>query len=140
MRQISAELNNFLQDTLSGIRMIKSFASEENEEKQFVKLSDRNRVAAVSASRLSALFSPLTDWLNYIGMTLVLLFGAWQTMQGNLTVGEVVAYLAYLRLLQAPIRSFSRLVTKIQQSAAAFERIQDILDTVPEVRDQEGAI
>ncbi|MBV6713405.1 ABC transporter ATP-binding protein/permease [Paenibacillus chitinolyticus] len=140
VRQISAELNNFLQDTLSGIRMIKSFASEENEEKQFVKLSDRNRIAAVSASRLSALFSPLTDWLNYIGMTLVLLFGAWQTMQGNLTVGEVVAYLAYLRLLQAPIRSFSRLVTKIQQSAAAFERIRDILDTVPEVRDQEGAI
>ena len=140
VRHISAQLNNSLQDTLSGIRMIKSFASEDAEAKQFEALSEQHRIAAVSASRLSATFSPIIDWLNYVGMTSVLLFGAWQAMQGNMSVGDIVAYLAYLRLLQAPIRSFSRMITKVQQSAAAFERIQEVLATVPEVYDKEGAI
>ncbi|MDQ0090419.1 subfamily B ATP-binding cassette protein MsbA [Paenibacillus anaericanus] len=140
VRHISAQLNNSLQDTLSGIRMIKSFASEDAEAKQFEALSEQHRIAAVSASRLSATFSPIIDWLNYVGMTSVLLFGAWQVMHGNMTVGDIVAYLAYLRLLQAPIRSFSRMITKVQQSAAAFERIQEVLATVPEVYDKEGAI
>ncbi|MEK5027653.1 ABC transporter ATP-binding protein [Paenibacillus sp. FSL M7-1046] len=140
VRHISAQLNNSLQDTLSGIRMIKSFASEDAEAKQFEALSEQHRIATVFASRLSETFSPIIDWLNYVGMTSVLLFGAWQVMHGNMSVGDIVAYLAYLRLLQAPIRSFSRMITKVQQSAAAFERIQEVLATVPEVYDKEGAI
>lgn len=140
VRHISAQLNNSLQDTLSGIRMIKSFASEDAEAKQFEALSEQHRIATVFASRLSGTFSPIIDWLNYVGMTLVLLFGAWQVMHGNMSVGDIVAYLAYLRLLQATIRSFSRMITKVQQSAAAFERIQEVLTTVPEVYDKEGAI
>ncbi|KTD87409.1 ABC transporter ATP-binding protein [Paenibacillus etheri] len=140
VRHISAQINNSLQDTLSGIRMIKSFASEDAEAKQFEALSEQHRIATVSASRLSATFSPIIDWLNYVGMTSVLLFGAWEVMHGNMSVGDIVAYLAYLRLLQAPIRSFSRMITKVQQSAAAFERIQEVLATVPEVYDKEGAI
>lgn len=140
VRHISAQINNSLQDTLSGIRMIKSYASEDAEVKQFEALSEQHRIAIVSASRLSATFSPIIDWLNYVGMTSVLLFGAWQVMHGNMSVGDIVAYLAYLRLLQAPIRSFSRMITKVQQSAAAFERIQEVLATVPEVYDKEGAI
>ncbi|MNO29797.1 putative multidrug export ATP-binding/permease protein [compost metagenome] len=140
VRHISAQINNSLQDTLSGIRMIKSFASEDAEAKQFEALSEQHRIATVFASRLSGTFSPIIDWLNYVGMTSVLLFGAWQVMHGNMSVGDIVAYLAYLRLLQAPIRSFSRMITKVQQSAAAFERIQEVLATVPEVYDKEGAI
>ncbi|NEW05704.1 ABC transporter ATP-binding protein [Paenibacillus sp. SYP-B3998] len=140
VRQATAELNNQLQDTLTSIRTIKTFASEDDEADKFSKSSEQNRMATVSASRLSSLFSPLIDWLNYIGMTIVLLVGAWQVMLGHLTVGEIVAYLAYLRLLQGPIRSLSRMVNKVQQSAAAFERIQEVLDTIPEVRDIEKAI
>lgn len=120
VRRISADVNNSLQDTLSGIRMIKSFASEDAEAEHFSALSEQHRNATVSASKLSAIFSPIIDWLNYVGMTLVLVFGAWQVMDGHMTVGDIVAYLAYLRLLQAPIRSFSRLITKLQQSAAAM--------------------
>lgn len=140
VRQISAELNNSLQDTLSGIRMVKSFASEDKEAVEFAKWSEQHRTATVSASRLSAIFAPIINWLNLIGMAVVLLFGAWQIMHNRMTVGEIIAYLAYLRLLQAPIRSFSRLITKLQQSAAAFERIQEVLEVVPRVCDKEDAI
>ncbi|AZS15703.1 ABC transporter ATP-binding protein [Paenibacillus lutimineralis] len=140
VRQISAELNNSLQDTLSGIRMVKSFASEDKEAVEFAKWSEQHRTATVSASRLSAIFAPIINWLNLIGMAVVLLFGSWQIMHNRMTVGEIIAYLAYLRLLQAPIRSFSRLITKLQQSAAAFERIQEVLEVVPRVCDKEDAI
>ncbi|GED70895.1 hypothetical protein BRE01_45970 [Brevibacillus reuszeri] len=94
----------------------------------------------MKASRLSASFPPIIEWINYIGMTLVLLFGAWQAMQNQMTVGDIVAYLAYLRLLQGPIRSFSRMVSKIQQASAAYERIHEVLETVPVVRNKKRAI
>ncbi|WP_010496716.1 ABC transporter ATP-binding protein [Paenibacillus elgii] len=140
VRQSSAKLSNHLQDTLSGIRMIKSFANEHEEAQRFAGWSEQNRNATVAASRLSALFSPIIDVLNSIGMALVLLFGAWQVMRGRLTVGDIVAFLAYLRLLQGPIRSFSRMVSRIQQSAAAYERIHEVLKTVPEIRNKDNAV
>lgn len=140
VRQSSAELSNHLQDTLSGIRMIKSFANEHEEAQRFAGWSEQNRNATVAASRLSALFSPIIDVLNSIGMVIVLLFGAWQAMRGRLTVGDIVAFLAYLRLLQGPIRSFSRMVSRIQQSAAAYERIHEVLKTVSEIRNKDNAI
>ncbi|GLI04380.1 LuxR family transcriptional regulator [Paenibacillus tyrfis] len=140
VRQSSAELSNHLQDTLSGIRMIKSFANEHEEAQRFAGWSEQNRTATVAASRLSALFSPIIDVLNSIGMVFVLLFGAWQAMRGRLTVGDIVAFLAYLRLLQGPIRSFSRMVSRIQQSAAACERIHEVLKTVPEIRNKDNAV
>ncbi|PUA37654.1 ABC transporter [Paenibacillus elgii] len=140
VRQSAAELSNHLQDTLSGIRMIKSFANEHEEAQRFGGWSEQNRNATVAASRLSALFSPIIDVLNSIGMALVLLFGAWQAMRGRLTVGDIVAFLAYLRLLQGPIRSFSRMVSRIQQSAAAYERIHEVLMTLPEVRNKDNAV
>lgn len=61
-------------------------------------------------------------------------------MQNQMTVGDIVAYLAYLRLLQGPIRSFSRMVSKIQQASAAYERIHEVLETVPVVRNKKRAI
>ncbi|MDH6351345.1 MULTISPECIES: ABC transporter ATP-binding protein [Brevibacillus] len=140
VRQSSAELSNHLQDTLSGIRVIKSFASENDEIDRFAGLTEINRASIVKASRLSASFPPIIEWLNYIGMTLVLLFGAWQAMHNHITVGDIVAYLAYLRLLQGPVRSFSRMVSKIQQASAAYERIHEVLVTVPAVRNKERAI
>lgn len=140
VRQSSAELSNHLQDTLSGIRIIKSFANEHEEAQRFAGWSEQNRTATVAASRLSALFSPIIDVLNSIGMVFVLLFGAWQAMRGRLTVGDIVAFLAYLRLLQGPIRSFSHMVSRIQQSAAAYERIHEVLKTVPEIRNKDNAV
>jgi len=140
VRHTSAELSNHLQDTLSGIRMIKTFATEPDEMQRFAKWSEKTRAETVVASRLSGMFAPIIDLLNYIGMIIVLLFGAWQAMSGRLSVGDIVAFLAYLRLLQGPIRSFSRMVSRIQQSAAAYERIQAVLRTFPEIHNNADAV
>ncbi|MDQ7863658.1 hypothetical protein RCO48_29265 [Peribacillus frigoritolerans] len=61
-------------------------------------------------------------------------------MEGEFTIGLIVAFLAYLRLLQNPVRNFSRVISIVQQSAAAFERITEILETQPEISDKGNAI
>lgn len=140
VQQSVAEVSNHLQDTLSGIRVIKSFANEDYESERFAERSETNMKANLRTVRLRAIYEPIIDILNYLGMVAVLVFGAWQVMRGHLTVGAIVAFLAYLRLLQNPIRHFSRILNTIQQSAAAYERIMEVLETKPEVTEKEDAI
>ncbi len=139
VQQSVAEVSNHLQDTLSGIRVIKGFAAEEYEAERFTARSRRNMEANLATVRLRAVYEPLVDWINYLGLALVLVFGAWKVMQGELTIGTIVAFMAYLRLLQNPVRHFSRIMNTVQQSAAAYERIVDILDTEAGVADKPGA-
>lgn len=135
-----ARVSNHLQDSLSGIRLVKAFASEEYENGRFATRSEMNMNSNLKASRLSSLFGPLIDQLNYVGLAAVIVFGAWQAMNGRMTTGEIVAFMAYLRLLQNPIRQFSRTMNVIQQSAAAYDRIVEIMETKPNVKDEESAI
>jgi len=140
VQQSVAEVSNHLQDTLSGIRVIKSFANEDYESERFAVRSETNMKANLRTVRLRAVYEPIIDLLNYLGMVAVLVFGAWQVIRGNLTVGTIVAFLAYLRLLQNPIRHFSRILNTIQQSAAAYERITEVLETKPQVTEKPDAI
>ncbi|MEI7026589.1 ABC transporter ATP-binding protein [Paenibacillus sp. y28] len=135
-----AEVSNHLQDSLSGIRLIKSFGNEEGSSEQFLTRSRKNMRASLKAFRLRSIFEPVVDLLNYLGMVIVLVFGAWKAIQGEFTVGAIAAFLAYLRLLQSPIRQFSRTMTLIQQSSAAYERISEILHTKPEITEHPDAV
>lgn len=140
VQETVAEVSNHLQDTLSSIRLIKSFSNEDYEAERFSIRSHNNMTANLKAVKLRAGFEPIIDLLLFIGLAAVLLFGAKLTMDGAMTTGTIVAFLAYLRLLQAPIRRFSRTINTIQQSAAAYERIVEILETKPGVTDATNAI
>ncbi|KQL46791.1 ABC transporter [Brevibacillus choshinensis] len=139
VQESSAEVNNHLQENLSGIRLMKAYASESYEAERFTNRTSRNMQASITANRFTAIFAPTIDLLNYVGMAAVLLFGAWQVMSGELSIGAIVAFLAYLRLLQNPVRQLSRMMNMIQQSAAAYERIEEILDTKPSITEKENA-
>ncbi|WP_127529618.1 ABC transporter ATP-binding protein [Paenibacillus kobensis] len=135
-----AEVSDHLQNTLSGIRLIKSFATESLESDRFAGRSKRNMEANIQVVKLRAVYEPIIDLLNYLGLAIVLVFGAWLTMHGSMSVGTVVAVIAYLRLLQNPIRRFSRIINTIQQAAAAYERIAEILNTKPEIVDADDSV
>ncbi|MFC4619020.1 ABC transporter ATP-binding protein [Camelliibacillus cellulosilyticus] len=135
-----AEVSNHLQDTLTAIRLIKSFSSEAYEAKRFQTRNDKNKEANLKSSRFRSAFAPVIDFFNYLGLVVVLVFGAWQVMKGDLTVGGIAAFLAYLRLLQNPIRQFSRMINMVQQAAAAYERIMEVMETKPKVADKTGAL
>ncbi len=134
-----AEVSSHLQDTLSSIRLIKSFSNEEYEADRFAIRSQHNMNANLNAVRIRAFFEPIIDLLLFLGLGAVLIIGAMHTMDGSMTLGTIVAFMAYLRLLQNPIRKFSRTINTIQQSAAAYERIVDILGAKPLVTDAPDA-
>ncbi|WP_246029315.1 ABC transporter ATP-binding protein [Paenibacillus humicus] len=139
VQETVAEMSSHLQDTLSSIRLVKSFSAEERESAVFARLSAHNRDANLRSTRFSAIFSPMIDLLQYAGMAFVLAFGSWQAMRGDMTAGSVIAYLSYLRLLQNPVRRFSRLMSTVQQSAAAYDRIMETMSAVPDVKDRPDA-
>lgn len=134
-----ADVSNQLQDSLSGMRLIHSFTNEEHETKQFSERNKENMTANLKSLKYRALLGPIIDFLNNIGLIIVIIFGAWQVMNGHFTIGAIVAFLSYLRLLQSPVRNFSRVISTVQQSAAAYERITEILETKSEIYDQENA-
>lgn len=135
-----AEVTNHLQDTLSSIRLMKSFSTEEYETERFAVRSRSNMNANIAAVKLRSVYEPIIDLLIFAGLAVVLILGAKGTMDGELTVGTIVAFLAYLRLLQNPVRRFSRTLNTIQQSAAAYERIVEILETKPQIVEKEDAL
>lgn len=135
-----ADVSDHLQNTLTGIRMIKSFTAEEYESERFSERTQRNMDANVQVTRLRAAYEPIIDFINFVGLAIVLVFGAWLAMRGSMTVGTIVAFIAYLRLLQNPIRHFSRILNSIQQAAAAYERIVEVMNTEPEITDKPDAV
>ncbi|MFJ7508251.1 ABC transporter ATP-binding protein [Peribacillus simplex] len=134
----AGDVSNQLQDSISGMRLIQSFTNEEFESRRFAERNQENMAANIKSVR--SMFGPIIDLLNNIGLVAVIVFGAWQVMEGEFTIGLIVAFLAYLRLLQSPVRNFSRVISIVQQSAAAFERITEILETQPEISDKGNAI
>jgi ABC-type multidrug transport system fused ATPase/permease subunit len=135
-----ADVSDHLQNTLTGIRLIKAFTAEAYESERFSERTQRNMDANIQVTRLRAAYEPIIDFLNFLGLAIVLVFGAWLAMKDQMTVGTIVAFIAYLRLLQNPIRHFSRIINTIQQSAAAYERIMEVMNTKAEIVEKKGAI
>lgn len=135
VRQSTAKINNQLQTSLTSVLLIKNFATEEFETERFAGINDENKQHYLRAMRYQSLFSPSIDFINYVGMAIVLGYGTLQVFRGELTVGNIVAYLAYLKLLQNPVRSFTQMVSRFQQSLVSYERIMDLYQAEPEIVD-----
>lgn len=135
-----ADVSDHLQNSLTGIRLIKSFTAEDYESERFSERAQRNMDANIQVVRLRAAYEPIIDFLNFLGLAIVLVFGAWLAMRGEMSIGTIVAFIAYLRLLQNPIRHFSRIINTIQQSAAAHERIMEIMNTKADIVEKPDAV
>ena len=90
----------------------------------------------LEATRWQAIFQPLINFINTIGTAIVLAFGGLLVI-GHLTVGELVAYLSYLALLQDPIRSFSRLLNMLQTAQVSYDHIKDIMGAVETIKNSD---
>jgi len=140
IRRNAAELNAYLQDALSGIRETIGFNRQGHERQRF---NVRNRAYADSnlqAMRLWSLYSPGMMFVGSLGTVLILWYGVQEVLQGALTVGELVMFLSYLALFYVPINQIHSVNHMLQHALAASERIFEILDTEPEVRERPGAI
>lgn len=135
-----AEINNHLQETLSNIKLIKSSANEEYEIDRFSERNRQNMQANLRTVQLWSAFAPVIDFMNNLGHIIILAYGSWEVMQGQMSVGELTAFLAYLNQINQPAKRFSRIMNVLQKGATALERVFETLDTQPEVVEKPDAI
>lgn len=140
VRASTSEINNHLQTSLTSILLIKTFVNEEKEAEDFHQLNIKTRDNFLEAMKYQTVFSPTIEMVNYMGMAIVLLYSGYGIIHGKQTVGELVAYLSYLKMLQNPIRSFTQMVSRFQQAVVSYQRILDIYEAEPLVVDCENPI
>ena len=131
--RVWGEVTNVLADTIPGIRVVKAFAQEEREARRFLEANKHNLLVNDRINRIWSLFSPSVSLLTETGLLVVWGFGIWQVSKGEITVGMLLAAIAYIGRFYGRLDSMSRIVSVTQKSASAAKRIFDILDHVSSV-------
>jgi ATP-binding cassette subfamily B protein len=127
------EMTSLLADTIPGIRVVKAFAQEKREIERFRASNLRIIAANDRVNRVWTFFWPAVALLTQIGLLVVWVVGAWEVFSGRVTVGVLVAFLAYIGRFYARLESMSRMVTSTQKAAASSQRLFEILDRPPGV-------
>ncbi len=138
-RETIGAITAYLQETLSGIRVVRSFGQEPRHEAQFAQFNRENCDANMVTVRLNAAYFPAVEMLSGIALALIVLYGGYQAIAGHITAGTVVAFVATLSFLFEPIQQLSQLYTTYQSGMAALEKIFQLLDTLPTLEDRPGA-
>ena len=138
IRKDSAELNALLQDSLAGIRETMGYNRQTYEQNRFDGKSDQCRRDTLKAMYLWSYYSPGMMLVGSLGGALVLWSGAQEVLQTHLSVGELVMFMSYLALFYVPINQIHSVNHMLQHALAASERVFEVLDIVPDVKDQPG--
>lgn len=135
-----AEVATIVEENVTGVRIVKSFAAEAREITKLSRAARRLRWATLKQVDIRATYSPLLENLPRVGLVVVLFAGGWQVMAGRLTVGAIFAFSAYVVMLQAPFRILGFLLMLAERARASAGRIYEILDEPPEIADRPGAV
>jgi ABC-type multidrug transport system fused ATPase/permease subunit len=138
-REKIAAITAYLQETLSGVRVVRSFGQEPRHIEVMTDLNEQNRAANMKTVYLNAAYFPAVELLSAIGTAVILVYGGSQAIDGAIAIGTIVAFVAYLQTFFDPIQQLSQLYTTYQQGMAALDKIFDLLDTEPDMVDKEGA-
>lgn len=137
--KIAAILSN-LSESLAGMRVITAF----NQRKNRSKLHDETTVAHFEANiftgRAQAIFGPGTEAVGIVTQAIVLLIGGKMVLNGDLSIGELTAFLLFLTSFFAPIQSLVQLYNQYQQGSASIEKLRELLSTAPSVPEKENAV
>ncbi|HEY2216216.1 MAG TPA: ABC transporter transmembrane domain-containing protein, partial [Solirubrobacteraceae bacterium] len=139
-RETIGAITGYLQETLSGIRVVRSFAQEPVHEAQFTELNGDNRDANMTTVKLNAAYFPTVEMLSGVAVGLIVLYGGYQAIDGHISIGTIVAFVAALSNLFEPIQQLSQLYATYQSGMAALEKIFQLLDEQPDLTDRTDAI
>jgi len=129
-----------MQEAITGIRAVKLFAREDDEMERFRNESRDSLRASVDSAVIEAKFSTVLGVVGGLGTALVVYFGARQVLAGSLSLGDLTVFIAYLALFLSPLWALSRQVNQIGKSLVSGERIIDLLNAEPSVKDEPGAV
>ncbi|MGQ4832438.1 MAG: ABC transporter ATP-binding protein [Candidatus Asgardarchaeia archaeon] len=139
-RRAISKLTSKVEQTISGVQAVKMFSREQSTIKSFSRINLENYQANIRASKILAAFYPVVDFINALGVSLVLWYGGLQIIHSSLSVGVLVAFLSYLSRFFQPIANISLFYNNIQSAFAASERVFDLMDAEPSVKEKENAI
>ena len=139
-RQRLSLINGYLNESISGIRVTKSFTREDLNTEHFEQLNRSFFDANVMASRLTALFFPGVDFMGSLATALVVAVGGMLVLQDALTTGVLVAFILYIRRFFDPIRELAQRYNTFQATMASSERVFGLLEMEPDLQDHENAV
>jgi ABC-type multidrug transport system fused ATPase/permease subunit len=138
-RETIGSITAYLQETLSGVRVVRSFAQEPRHQTRFDELNALNRDANMTTVHLNAAYFPGVEFLGSLATVLLLVVGGYEAIQGDITVGVLVGFLAALNNFFDPIGQLSQVYTTYQSGMAALDKIFELLDEQPELTDSAHA-
>ncbi len=138
-RKKNSNLNAYVHEDLSGIRVIQSFAAEKETRKVFFELADEQRKAFVDAVVVADGFGPVVEITWGLGGFLLYFIGIRIIGAENVGIGTFLAFSTYIAMFWSPIRNLANFYNKLTTNISAAERIFDILDTKADIRDRDGA-
>lgn len=139
-RETIGDVSSNLQEDITMVREAQAFNRTAQNVERFQQANAANRDANVRAGGVTSAFGPAIDVLSTIATAIVAGFGGWLAFNNIVTVGIVVAFLAYVERFFRPVQQISALYTQMQAAFAASERIFELLDTAPDLTDQPSAL
>ncbi len=130
-----ARINSFLSESISGISILQLFGRSTRSCKEFEELSQGYLDRTIAQIRLFGTFMPITEFMGSAAMALILWYGGGEILQQRLTIGELVAFISYMRLFFQPLRELSQKYSIVQSAMASAERIFQLLDTKEVITD-----
>jgi ABC-type multidrug transport system fused ATPase/permease subunit len=139
-RETISAITSYLQETLSGIRVVRAFGQEPRHLARFAELNEINRAANMTTVNLNAAYFPAVEFLSSVAIFALLLIGGVQVIEGDVEVGVLVGFIAALNGFFDPIGQLSQVYTTYQSGMAALDKIFDLLDEQPTLTDAPDAI
>lgn len=132
IRKQLSRLNTFIQETVSGVTLVQLFGRSNDLKNEFSVLNNAYLTKTLRQIRLFGAFMPLTELMSSLAIALILWYGGGEVIRSQLTLGELVAFLSYMRLFFQPLRELSQKYSIVQSALASAERIFHLLDTASE--------
>ncbi|MGH1277646.1 ABC transporter ATP-binding protein [Bacillus basilensis] len=133
------ELNGFIEEAITGADVTTLYGKEKETVQNFNKINEQLRVSATKADTFSAFIFPSMNFINNLGMGLVIGTGSVMVLNGMTTVGVIAAFINYSRQFSRPLSQFATLMNTIQAAVAGGERVFEIMDEVPEIQNKKDA-
>jgi ABC-type multidrug transport system fused ATPase/permease subunit len=138
-RETIGSITAYLQETLSGIRIVRAFAQEDRHLGVFADRNEANRAANLTTVKLNAAYFPLVEFVSAVATVGILLYGGHQAINGDVSVGVLVGFIAALNGFFDPIGQLSQVYTTYQSGMAALDKIFELLDEEPTLTDRPDA-
>jgi ATP-binding cassette, subfamily B, bacterial len=139
IQQRLADVATIVDENINGVRVVKSFVAEPRELRTLARAANRLKWAYIRDADIRARFTPTVQNLPQLALALVLIFGGYLVIHGHLQVGAILAFSAYITMLQPPFQLLGMLIMLGQRAKASAGRIYQILDEAPTITDRPGA-